>query len=168
MGVKSFCINSMKYSTAVSVAVCAIAIMAPPSLFLIPFFDAVDTTLNYLDDSANLTANNRFLKGPWVPLKSEQRTLLSATFPSDLSGVFLRNGPNAAHPPLSKSHMFDGDGMVHSFFLQVRAKPFNDFDQCPLCVTHLFWPLSPASRASYWATRCRHSHGSLSMFYRPH
>ena len=35
--------------------------------------------------------------------------------PSDLQGVFARNGPNWAHEPMypQKAHWFDGDGMIH-------------------------------------------------------
>jgi carotenoid cleavage dioxygenase len=34
--------------------------------------------------------------------------------PTDINGVYLRNGPNAAHMPTDlRYHMFDGDGMVH-------------------------------------------------------
>jgi carotenoid cleavage dioxygenase len=35
------------------------------------------------------------------------------TIPADLSGEYLRNGPNQNHPPTGRMHMFDGEGMIH-------------------------------------------------------
>ena len=33
--------------------------------------------------------------------------------PSELSGMFLRNGPNPQYSPIGQYHWFDGDGMIH-------------------------------------------------------
>jgi carotenoid cleavage dioxygenase len=33
--------------------------------------------------------------------------------PADLTGIYLRNGPNSRHDPLGVHHWFDGDGMIH-------------------------------------------------------
>ncbi len=33
--------------------------------------------------------------------------------PREISGTYLRNGPNPAYPPISYTYPFDGDGMVH-------------------------------------------------------
>lgn len=39
--------------------------------------------------------------------------------PTDLNGVYLRNGPNFAHmPKTERVHWFDGDGMIHAFRLK--------------------------------------------------
>jgi len=48
--------------------------------------------------------------------------------PRDLAGVYMRNGPNPAYPPLSYTYRFDGDGMVHALTLaEGRAAYRNRF-----------------------------------------
>jgi len=39
--------------------------------------------------------------------------------PSDFSGIYVRNGPNAYFPPTWRYHAYDGDGMLHA--VQFRA-----------------------------------------------
>jgi carotenoid cleavage dioxygenase len=34
--------------------------------------------------------------------------------PSDLNGLYVRNGPNAYYPPEWRYHAYDGDGMLHA------------------------------------------------------
>jgi carotenoid cleavage dioxygenase-like enzyme len=34
--------------------------------------------------------------------------------PKDLNGLYVRNGPNAFHPPDWRYHAYDGDGMLHA------------------------------------------------------
>ena len=48
--------------------------------------------------------------------------------PRDLAGVYMRNGPNPAFPPISYTWPFDGDGMVHAlYFAEGRAAYRNRF-----------------------------------------
>ena len=37
--------------------------------------------------------------------------------PSEISGMFVRNGPNPQFSPIGNYHWFDGDGMVHGIGL---------------------------------------------------
>jgi carotenoid cleavage dioxygenase len=39
---------------------------------------------------------------------------VEGTIPSDLNGIYLRNGPNPMFEPKGSYHLFDGDGMLHS------------------------------------------------------
>lgn len=67
------------------------------------------------------TANSPFLKGNFAPVSDElnERALaVTGQIPPDLSGVYMRNGPNPAFPPLSYTYPFDGDGMIHAVYLQ--------------------------------------------------
>ena len=48
--------------------------------------------------------------------------------PRELAGVYMRNGPNPAFPPISYTWPFDGDGMVHALHLaEGRASYRNRF-----------------------------------------
>lgn len=38
----------------------------------------------------------------------------SGAVPPDLNGLYVRNGPNAVHPPHWRYHAYDGDGMLHA------------------------------------------------------
>lgn len=38
--------------------------------------------------------------------------------PSDLNGLYVRNGPNAFYPPTWRYHAYDGDGMLHAVRFQ--------------------------------------------------
>ena len=107
-------------SNAVLVALIAVGCSVSPSLMLVPAFDSVDRFLNWCDNSTAVMAANKYYAGIWSALKTEGSHSRSVTgrIPQDLDGIFLRNGPNPQHPPISKYHMFDGDGMVHAVRLQ--------------------------------------------------
>ena len=38
--------------------------------------------------------------------------------PTDLNGLYVRNGPNAYYPPDWRYHAYDGDGMLHAVQFQ--------------------------------------------------
>jgi len=62
------------------------------------------------------TAVNPYLDGNFAPVHEEITSLdlkVIGELPSDLSGMFVRNGPNPQFPPLGQYHWFDGDGMLH-------------------------------------------------------
>ena len=61
---------------------------------------------------------NIYLEGNFAPVREEVDLPcpeVEGDIPKDLAGFFLRNGPNAALPPLDVKmyHPFDGDGMLH-------------------------------------------------------
>lgn len=67
------------------------------------------------------TAESHFLHGNFAPVLDEldvKNLSSTGSIPTDLSGVYLRNGPNPAFPPLSYTYPFDGDGMIHAVYLK--------------------------------------------------
>jgi len=64
---------------------------------------------------------NPFLSGNFGPVRTEieQEDLdVIGELPSNLSGMFVRNGPNPQFPPIGEYHWFDGDGMLHGVQLE--------------------------------------------------
>ncbi|KAB8318808.1 9-cis-epoxycarotenoid dioxygenase [Tolypothrix campylonemoides VB511288] len=62
------------------------------------------------------TQVNPYLDGNFAPVREEitANTLeVIGELPPDLSGMFVRNGPNPQWTPIGKYHWFDGDGMLH-------------------------------------------------------
>ncbi len=61
---------------------------------------------------------NKYLQGNFAPIEDErivefEEMEVIGEMPSDLEGVYVRNGPNLNHPPLGNYHRYDGDGMLH-------------------------------------------------------
>ena len=62
------------------------------------------------------SAVNPFLDGNFAPVREEiaaDELKIIGELPSDLSGMFVRNGPNPQWQPKGQYHWFDGDGMLH-------------------------------------------------------
>ena len=62
------------------------------------------------------TQVNPYLDDNFAPVHREitSDTLeIIGELPPELSGMFLRNGPNPQYSPLGQYHWFDGDGMIH-------------------------------------------------------
>ena len=62
------------------------------------------------------TQVNPYLDGNFAPVLQEittQTLQVIGELPPDLSGMFLRNGPNPQWSPIGQYHWFDGDGMLH-------------------------------------------------------
>lgn len=63
---------------------------------------------------------NPYLSGNFAPVKDELSvTHLSiiGKLPEELNGIYMRNGPNPAFPPISYTYPLDGDGMLHALYL---------------------------------------------------
>lgn len=62
------------------------------------------------------TLVNAYLDGNFAPVSQEitaENLQVIGELPPDLSGMFVRNGPNPQHSPIGQYHWFDGDGMLH-------------------------------------------------------
>ena len=79
------------------------------------------TVVNYLSTAAsdklvNSTLANIYLTDNFAPVKQEitaNNLPVIGELPKELSGIFLRIGPNPQFTPVGRHHWFDGDGMVH-------------------------------------------------------
>ncbi|MBD2242470.1 carotenoid oxygenase family protein [Nostoc sp. FACHB-888] len=61
-------------------------------------------------------AVNPYLDRNFAPIREEITTdklPVIGELPLDLSGMFVRNGPNPQWTPIGEYHWFDGDGMLH-------------------------------------------------------
>jgi carotenoid cleavage dioxygenase len=62
------------------------------------------------------TVKNPYLDGNFAPVREEitaEDLKIIGELPPNLSGMFVRNGPNPQHQPIGQYHWFDGDGMLH-------------------------------------------------------
>ncbi len=60
---------------------------------------------------------NPLLEGGYAPIEDEltqKVSVIEGEIPTNLSGGYVRNGPNPRYQPRGRYHMFDGDGMLHS------------------------------------------------------
>ncbi|MEA5532602.1 carotenoid oxygenase family protein [Crocosphaera sp. XPORK-15E] len=59
---------------------------------------------------------NPYLSGNFAPVTNEINAYnlkVIGEIPENLTGIFLRNGPNPQFKPIGNYHWFDGDGMLH-------------------------------------------------------
>jgi carotenoid cleavage dioxygenase len=87
--------------------------------------DAAD--VNWSSDDPNLSGN-------FLPVQREvdvaDLAVVAGKIPSDLSGAYMRNGPNPLFKPISYTYPMDGDGMIHAVYLENgRARYRNRFVQ---------------------------------------
>ncbi|MBE9205331.1 carotenoid oxygenase family protein [Nostoc sp. LEGE 06077] len=62
------------------------------------------------------TLVNPYLDGNFAPIQEEitaDNLQVIGELPPELSGMFVRNGPNPQYSPIGEYHWFDGDGMLH-------------------------------------------------------
>jgi len=61
-----------------------------------------------------------YLEGVYAPVADEVDVAelpVTGAIPTELTGCFVRNGPNPMFEPLGPYHPFDGDGMLHGLWL---------------------------------------------------
>lgn len=102
---------------------------------------ALESTLfdPWQDAAANMEWASEFNGAffPATPVSDSRVTVIAGAIPRNLSGVFLRVGPNVAtFPPKKRTHVFDGDGMVHSVRIDNQQATYNaEYIQTP---RHIF------------------------------
>jgi carotenoid cleavage dioxygenase-like enzyme len=78
--------------------------------------EAVQDRLRIVDPAAN-----PYLSGRFAPVDRETDAddlQVEGTLPTDIDGVFMRNGPNPKFPPLgSYTYPLEGDGMIHAVWI---------------------------------------------------
>jgi carotenoid cleavage dioxygenase-like enzyme len=72
------------------------------------------------------------LGGNFLPVQretsAEDLKVISGRIPPELSGVYMRNGPNPLFKPIAYAYPMDGDGMIHAVYLEGgRARYRNRF-----------------------------------------
>lgn len=87
--------------------------------------------MNRRQSAGNPAAGNPYLEGGFAPVQDELAVddlVVRGEIPNGIEGIFLRNGPNPAYPPISYTYPFDGDGMIHSLTISAgRASYRNRF-----------------------------------------
>lgn len=81
---------------------------------------AIEGVANTLAPAAS-GKDSVFLQGNFAPVSGDavfRDLVVLGTLPEEVSGMFLRVGPNPGMPVNSGYHVFDGDGMVHGVRLQ--------------------------------------------------
>jgi carotenoid cleavage dioxygenase-like enzyme len=74
------------------------------------------------DRMASEFFNHPYLTGHHEPSRMEVNApdlIIEGKIPDDLEGIFYRNGPEPAYPPIEgQYHWFDGDGMIYAFHIR--------------------------------------------------
>ena len=68
-----------------------------------------------------LEVANPYLLGAFAPVYEEVTATnleVKGEIPKDITGVYVRNGPNPRFEPQGHHHWFDGDGMLHALHLE--------------------------------------------------
>lgn len=94
---------------------------------------------------------DQFLEGTYAPIKEERvinfdQIQVEGELPTDLNGIYVRNGPNQRHELVSKYHRYDGDGMLHALHFDqgkvtyrnrwIRTEPFLEEEQAGHGIYH--------------------------------
>lgn len=94
------------------------------------------------------TAVNPYLDSNFAPVHSEITSddlVVIGELPSDLCGLFVRNGPNPQFPPLGRYHWFDGDGMLHAVDISNgKARYYNRYVQTK------GWKIEHEAKSAIW------------------
>jgi carotenoid cleavage dioxygenase len=85
-----------------------------------------------LTSAIDWTSDDPHLSGNFAPVGPEldaaDLPVIAGRIPADLSGAYMRNGPNPLFKPISFTYPLDGDGMIHAVYLDNgRARYRNRF-----------------------------------------
>jgi carotenoid cleavage dioxygenase-like enzyme len=96
------------------------------------------SSLAWATETADVTwtSEDPHLSGNYLPVRREtdanDLAVVSGRIPTDLSGAYMRNGPNPLYKPIAFTYPMDGDGMIHAvYFDNGRARYRNRFVQTP-------------------------------------
>ena len=76
--------------------------------------DRIAAPIAWVSDDPHLSDNFAPV-GPEID--ADDLPVVAGRIPDELSGAYLRNGPNPLFQPISYSYPFDGDGMIHGVYL---------------------------------------------------
>mmetsp|Transcript_13417 Transcript_13417/g.17481 ORF Transcript_13417/g.17481 Transcript_13417/m.17481 type:complete len:279 (+) Transcript_13417:145-981(+) len=92
-----------------------------------PIKGAIKFVDDIVDSFRKGKEKNVYLEGNYAPVSDEvfqeSCIVLEGKVPEDISGSFVRNGPNPKYEPKGLYHWFDGDGMVHR--VQIKEGKMN-------------------------------------------
>ncbi|MEL7395262.1 MAG: carotenoid oxygenase family protein [Pseudomonadota bacterium] len=77
--------------------------------------------LDFVRKIVSSGTNQRYQKIPFSPVQTEitiENLEVDGHIPPELSGLYVRNGPNTAGPTGPHQHYFSGDGMVHGVHIE--------------------------------------------------
>jgi hypothetical protein len=88
------------------------------------------------------TSDDPHLSGNYLPVAREvdaaNLQVISGRIPRDLSGAYMRNGPNPLFKPIYYSYPMDGDGMIHAVYFDNGQAPLRPNQR--LCDRAACWP----------------------------
>lgn len=94
----------------------------------------METKVELVDELAGRlpeSDSHPYRTGPWQPNTREYNALeleVEGELPRDLQGIYIRNTENPLHDAIGRYHPFDGDGMLHTLYLDgTRAEYRNRF-----------------------------------------
>jgi len=80
---------------------------------------------------AILPVVNPYLAGNFAPIQDElvvEDLQVIGEIPKNLTGIYMRNGPNPQFPTISYTYPYDGDGMIHAVYIdQGKARYRNRY-----------------------------------------
>ncbi|MEM9475728.1 MAG: carotenoid oxygenase family protein [Pseudomonadota bacterium] len=77
--------------------------------------------LDFIRKVVSSGTNQRYQKVPFSPVQTEitsEKLEVDGQIPPELSGLYVRNGPNTAGPTGPHQHYFSGDGMLHGVHIE--------------------------------------------------
>ncbi len=77
--------------------------------------------VNELPSKLPAADDHPYRTGPWQPNTREFDVVaptVHGEIPADLNGIYIRNTENPLHEALGRYHPFDGDGMLHSLYIE--------------------------------------------------